>query len=129
MTLAPIGAAMWLAHFGFHLLTALLTPIPVVQRLLLDLHFTFGGPPWWSLHAPAMPELLDLQCLVLDLGFLLSLYLAWKVSLDLARANRGKRLPHFYRGAFFSPCSIYVGFGLFFSRWRCAECFTNRYTL
>jgi cytochrome c oxidase assembly factor CtaG/polyferredoxin len=88
MTLAPIGAAMWLGHFGFHLLTALLTPIPVVQRLLLDLHFTFGGPPWWSLHAPAIPELLDLQCLALDLGFLLSLYLAWKVSQDLASANR-----------------------------------------
>jgi ferredoxin len=88
MTLAPLGAAMWLAHFGFHLFTALLTPIPVVQRLLLDLHLAAGGSPWWNLRTPAIPELLDLQCLALDLGFLLSLYLAWKVSLDLARANR-----------------------------------------
>jgi cytochrome c oxidase assembly factor CtaG/polyferredoxin len=88
MTLAPLGAAMWLAHFGFHLFTALLTPIPVGQRLLLDLHLVSGRSPWWSLRTPAIPELLDLQCLALDLGFLLSLYFAWKVSQDLARANR-----------------------------------------
>jgi cytochrome c oxidase assembly factor CtaG/ferredoxin len=83
MTLAPVGAAMWLAHFGFHLFTALLTPIPVIQRLLLDLHIATGAP-WWNLRTPAIPQLLDFQCLALDLGFLVSLYYAWKVSQDLA---------------------------------------------
>ena len=88
VTLAPLGAAMWLAHFGFHLFTALLTPSPVVQRLSLDLRLVSGGSPWWSLRTPAIPELLDLECLALDLGFLFSLYFAWKVAQDLTRSNR-----------------------------------------
>ena len=88
MTLAPLGAAMWLAHFGFHLFTALLTPIPVVQRLFLDLHIATTGSPWWSLHTPAIPQLLDFQCLALDLGLLVSLYFAWKVSVSLTAKRK-----------------------------------------
>jgi cytochrome c oxidase assembly factor CtaG len=88
MTLAPLGAAMWLAHFGFHLFTALLTPIPVLQRLFLDLHIAAAGSPWWSLRTPAIPQLLDFQCLVLDLGFLVSFYYAWKVSVSLAAKRK-----------------------------------------
>jgi cytochrome c oxidase assembly factor CtaG/ferredoxin len=88
MTLAPLGCAMWLAHFGFHLFTALLTPIPVIQRVLLDLHIATTGSPWWSLRTPAIPQLLDFQCLALDLGLLASLYFAWKVSRALAAEKR-----------------------------------------
>jgi cytochrome c oxidase assembly factor CtaG/polyferredoxin len=84
MTLVPLGAAMWLAHFGFHLFTALLTPIPVIHRLFLDLHITASGSPGWNLRTPAIPQLLDFQCLALDIGFLLSLFFAWKVSVSLA---------------------------------------------
>jgi ferredoxin len=90
MTLVPLGAAMWLAHFGFHLFTALLTPIPVLQRLFLDFHIVAAGSPWWNLRTPAIPQLLDFQCLALDLGFLVSLYFAWKVSVSLA--PKGKAL-------------------------------------
>ena len=113
MTLAPLGATMWLAHFGFHLFTALLTPIPVVQRLLLDLHLISGGSPGWSLRTPAIPELLDLQCLALDVGFLLSLYLAWKVSQDLARANRRSVAAFLPWGALLTSlylCGIWIVF-------------------
>jgi cytochrome c oxidase assembly factor CtaG len=84
VTLVPLGAAMWLAHFGFHLFTALLTPIPVIQRLFLDLHITAFGSPGWNLRTPAIPQLLDFQCLALDIGFLLSLFFAWKASVSLA---------------------------------------------
>jgi len=113
MTLVPLGAAMWLAHFGFHLFTALLTPIPVVQRLLLDLHLVSGGSPWWSLRTPAILELLDFQCLALDLGFLLSLYFAWKVSLDLAPGNRralGGFLPWGVLLTLLYVCGIWIVF-------------------
>ncbi|HEX6563400.1 MAG TPA: cytochrome c oxidase assembly protein [Chthoniobacterales bacterium] len=88
MTLVPLGAAMWLAHFGFHLFTALLTPIPVVQRIFLDLHIGSNGSPWWSLHTPAIPQLLDFQCLALDLGLLVSLFFAWKVCVRLAAKRK-----------------------------------------
>ena len=91
MTLAPLGAAMWLVHFGFHLFTALLTPIPVFQRLFLDLHIVGSGAPGWSLRTPAIPQLLDFQCLTLDIGLLLSLFFAWKVSTSLA-AKKQKAL-------------------------------------
>ncbi|MBV8815413.1 MAG: FesM [Verrucomicrobia bacterium] len=84
VTLVPIGFSMWLAHFGFHLFTALLSPIPVIQRLIVELHLGAIGSPWWGLRTPAIPQLLDFECLALDLGFLLSLYYAWKVSQDLA---------------------------------------------
>jgi cytochrome c oxidase assembly factor CtaG/polyferredoxin len=88
MALVPLGAAMWLAHFGFHLFTALLTPIPVVQRLFLHLHIAAIGSPWWNLHMPAIPELLDFQCLALDLGLLVSLFFAWKISVSLAAKRK-----------------------------------------
>jgi len=88
MTMAPLGAAMWLSHFGFHLFTALLTPIPVVQRLFLDLHIATTGSPRWSLHTPAIPQLLDFQCLALDFGLLASLYFAWKVSVSLTAKRK-----------------------------------------
>jgi cytochrome c oxidase assembly factor CtaG/ferredoxin len=90
MTLAPLGAAMWLAHFGFHFFTGLLTPIPVIQRVLLDLHLATGAP-WWSLRMPAIPQLLDFQCLALDFGLLGSLYFAWKVSSGLAGTRKALR--------------------------------------
>jgi hypothetical protein len=61
-----------------------LTPIPVMQRLFLDLHIAATGSPWWSLRTPAIPQLLDFQCLALDLGLLVSFYFAWKVSVSLA---------------------------------------------
>jgi hypothetical protein len=77
-----------LAHFGFHLFTALLTLIPVIQRLFLDLHIAGTGTPWWSLHTPAIPQLLDFQCLALDLGLLVSLYFAWRVSVSLATKRK-----------------------------------------
>jgi len=87
LTLAPIGFSMWLAHFGFHLFTALFSPIPVIQRMIVDLRLG-SLTPWWSLRMPAIPQLLDFQCLALDLGFLVSLYFAWRVSQDLARTSR-----------------------------------------
>ena len=38
MTMVPLGFAMWLAHFVFHLFTGSHMPIPVIKRIALDLH-------------------------------------------------------------------------------------------
>jgi ferredoxin len=47
--LLPLGFGIWLAHYGFHLLTGMLTIVPVVQSAAADL---FGAPvlgaPLWS---------------------------------------------------------------------------------
>jgi ferredoxin len=46
----PLGFGMWLAHYGFHFFTGILTIIPVTQAALADLGINiFGGPLWtWT---------------------------------------------------------------------------------
>src|SRR6516225_12187294 len=51
MSLIPLGAAMWLAHFFFHLFTASHTPMPVIQRIASDLHIPFAGEPDWAIRS------------------------------------------------------------------------------
>jgi cytochrome c oxidase assembly factor CtaG len=80
MTLVPLGFAMWLAHFVFHLFTGSHLPIPVLQRIAMDLHLPFLGMPDWGIASWAIPQLLDFQILSLDLGLLVSLYAGWKVA-------------------------------------------------
>ncbi len=80
MTLAPLGFAMWLAHLVFHLFTGSHTPIPVAQRIAVDLHLALFGKPNWAIASWAFPQLLDFEILFLDLGLLLSLYAGWKVA-------------------------------------------------
>ena len=46
--LVPLGFGMWLAHYGFHFFTGLLTLIPVSQAALVDLGWPILGTPQWS---------------------------------------------------------------------------------
>jgi hypothetical protein len=62
LTLVPVGFSMWLAHFSNHLLAG------------------------WS---PAIPAILSLDLVFLDLGFLLALYSAWRVA---CRVSEGERM-------------------------------------
>ena len=80
MTMAPLGFAMWLAHFIFHLFTGSHMPIPVLQRLAMDLQLPFFGKPDWGIASWAVPQLLDFEILFLDLGLLVSLYAGWRVA-------------------------------------------------
>ena len=80
MTMTPLGFAMWLSHFVFHLFTGSHMPIPVVQRIALDLQMTFLGKPNWGIASWAIPQLLDFEILFLDLGLLVSLYAGWRVA-------------------------------------------------
>jgi cytochrome c oxidase assembly factor CtaG/ferredoxin len=87
MTLAPLGAGVWLAHLGFHLFVGSHTFIPVFQRLLTDLHFPFLGAPAWNIRSWAFPELLDWEFLAIDLGFLATLYSMWRVARDIGESS------------------------------------------
>lgn len=73
---APLGFAIWLAHYGgFHFLTSALTIVPVTQNFLQDHGLTFLGEPDWTLAAIVPPGLLDgLELGVVLLGLLASLY-------------------------------------------------------
>ena len=48
LALVPLGFGMWLAHYGFHLLTGLYTFIPVAQNAVAVLAWPILGTPNWS---------------------------------------------------------------------------------
>jgi ferredoxin len=66
--LVPIGFGVWLAHYGFHLLTGILTVVPVVQSAAVDTfgRALLGGPAWgWVGLQPGSVFPLQLGCVVL----------------------------------------------------------------
>jgi cytochrome c oxidase assembly factor CtaG/polyferredoxin len=79
--LVPLGFAMWFAHYLLHFLTSAGTVIPVTQRLVNDLGGNLGEPAWsWCCCLPVAGWLLRLEIVALQLGMLLSLYLAWRIA-------------------------------------------------
>jgi cytochrome c oxidase assembly factor CtaG len=86
-SLVPIGFAMWLAHFAFHLFTAALTPIPVVHRIAQNLGVAQSEPAW-SVSSLAFYNLPGLELFLLDVGLLLSLYIAWRIAGQMSSARR-----------------------------------------
>ena len=67
-SLIPIGLGIWVAHYGFHLLTGLLTIVPVAQSAVVDAfgHALLGGPFWgWVGLQPGAVFPIQLGCVVL----------------------------------------------------------------
>lgn len=85
----PIGFAMWVAHYSFHFLTSCETIIPVSQRLARDLSIWGGGEPAWSRACcrPLTDSLLKFELLTLDIGFLVSLFVVWKIAESMSTAS------------------------------------------
>jgi polyferredoxin len=79
--LVPIGFAVWVAHYGFHLLTGALTVVPVLQSAAVDAlgHAALGAPLWsWAGMRPGAVYPLEVGCLLL--GAAGSLAVAWGIS-------------------------------------------------
>ena len=83
--LVPLGFGMWLTHYLFHFLTSYETVVPVVERFLIDLGVLgLGSPDWvYSCCKPVTTGLLHLEFVFLELGLLVSLYAAYRISLTL----------------------------------------------
>jgi len=77
-TMIPLGTAMWVAHFAFHLITGWPAIIPVAGRIL---RLTTNTA---ALTAQIPSWLLAGQILIMDGGLVLSVYLAWKTAQLLA---------------------------------------------
>ena len=63
--LVPIGLGIWVAHYGFHLLTGMLTVVPVVQSAVVDAfgRALLGGPAWgWVGLQPGSVFPIQLGC-------------------------------------------------------------------
>ena len=66
--LIPVGLGIWVAHYGFHLLTGVLTVVPVVQSAVVDAfgRALLGGPFWgWVGLQPGAVFPIQLGCVVL----------------------------------------------------------------
>jgi polyferredoxin len=66
--LVPLGAGIWLAHYGFHALTGALAIIPVTQSAIADLFgWAVAGEPVWTLRgmSPGTVFPMQLGCIVL----------------------------------------------------------------
>jgi polyferredoxin len=78
--LMPIGLGVWAAHYGFHLLTGVLTIVPVVQSAVVDTfgRALLGAPAWgWVGLQPGAVFPIQLGCVVLggagSLGMVLAI--------------------------------------------------------
>lgn len=79
-SLVPLGFGMWLAHYGFHFFTGLLTIVPVTQRALADLGWPVFGPPLWTLTGLPKNLVQPLDFGFLGLGFAGSLLVAYRLA-------------------------------------------------
>lgn len=80
--LVPLGVGVWLAHYGFHLLTGALTAVPVAQSAAIDLvGLPVLGEPWWTWVGIQSGSVFPLQCGVVLVGALGSLGLVLATSL------------------------------------------------
>ena len=80
----PLGFSMWLAHFSFHFCTSYETIVPAAQRFAADFGVASSNSPNWlcSTAHPAPDWLLKAELLMLDVGLLASLYMAWRMALS-----------------------------------------------
>jgi ferredoxin len=90
LALLPVGLMMWGAHVLFHLASAWSTVWPVVQRVADDLHTGWLGTRGWTASTPLFTSdvMLIIQLLLLDAGFLLSLYAGWRIARAYTRRDR-----------------------------------------
>lgn len=81
-TLVPLGLSIWIAHYGFHLLTGILTIVPVTQSAALDLlGWAALGEPLWRLTGMQSGAVYPIQLGFVLLGTAGSMAMAHGVSL------------------------------------------------
>jgi polyferredoxin len=88
--LIPLGLAMWLVHYSFHLVTSYEAAVPVAQRVAGDFGWEGLGEPEWVTWCCRVepPWLHDLENLCLFLGLLGTLHLARRMTRDQAANPR-----------------------------------------
>ena len=88
--LIPLGFGVWLAHYGFHFLTGLLTFIPVAQSAAAGAGWPVLGEPRWGLAGLPVKAVYPLELGFLGLGLLGSLLLTYRLAEDDCATHRGR---------------------------------------
>jgi polyferredoxin len=85
-TLVPLGFGVWLAHYGFHFFTGLLTVVPVTQNATAELGWPVLGKP--SLASWRLGGLPASVVFPMELGFLfLGMIGAWIAAVRIGRRD------------------------------------------
>jgi len=79
-SLVPLGFGMWLAHYGFHFFTGLLTFIPVSQTAAAGLGHAFLGQARWTLTGIPVRFVRPLEVGFIVLGFLGSALVSYRIA-------------------------------------------------
>jgi ferredoxin len=88
--LVPLGFGIWLAHFGFHFLTGLLTVIPVAQNAVAELGRPWLGQPAWTLVGLPQNVVRVFEYGFLGLGLIGSLLVSHRLSESEQSDHPGK---------------------------------------
>ena len=82
LALVPVGFSMWLAHFSNHLVAGWSEFVPTVERFFSRVSFGVYPQAWMPVWMPTC------DLLFLDLGLLLTLFVAWRVALQVTDGKR-----------------------------------------
>ena len=84
-SLVPIGFGIWLAHYGFHFFTGMLTIVPVTQNAVLDAcGVAWLGEPMWQLGGLPVAIVDPLEILLMVFGLVGSCLVAWRIACQTA---------------------------------------------
>jgi len=72
--LVPLGFGMWLAHYGFHFLTGILTIVPVTQAALASVGIHLLGAAQWTWTGLPIHVVRPMELGFISLGFAGSLF-------------------------------------------------------
>lgn len=78
--LVPLGFGMWLAHYGFHFFTGLLTFIPVMQNAVASFGWPILGAPMWTLTGLPLHLVRPIEMMFLGLGLSVSLLVMYRLA-------------------------------------------------
>lgn len=80
--LVPLGFGMWLAHYGFHFFSGLLTIVPVTQSALANLGWNFLGDPRWMWTGVPVRFVQPIELGFIGLGLIGSLLVTRRLAED-----------------------------------------------
>jgi ferredoxin len=80
--LAPLGFAIWLAHYSFHFLTGLYTFIPVTQSIFASTGWAVLGQPSWNLIGLPKDMVNAFELGTLTLGLVGSLLVSYRLAVS-----------------------------------------------
>lgn len=80
--LIPLGLGMWIAHYGFHFFTGILTIIPVTQAAVAKAGIHFLGAPFWTWTGLPVRIVRPIELGFLVLGFAGSLMVVHRLATE-----------------------------------------------